>query len=80
VNGSELARTFFTLVGAPVCSACCAVHTTAGHNAVVPENHIRPDPTYADAILDRIVHNTHRINLAGHSLRRSRAATKLAKD
>jgi hypothetical protein len=31
------------------------------------------DPTYADAILDRIVHNAHRINLAGHSLRRSRA-------
>ena len=31
------------------------------------------DPTYADAILDRIVHNAHRIDLAGHSLRRSRA-------
>src|SRR5439155_14308437 len=30
------------------------------------------DPTYADAILDRIVHNSHRINLTGHSLRRSR--------
>jgi DNA replication protein DnaC len=28
----------------------------------------------ADAILDRIVHNAHRINLAGHSLRRSRAS------
>jgi DNA replication protein DnaC len=27
----------------------------------------------ADAILDRIVHNAHRINLTGHSLRRSRA-------
>jgi DNA replication protein DnaC len=31
------------------------------------------DPTYADAILDRVVHNAHRINLTGHSLRRSRA-------
>jgi DNA replication protein DnaC len=31
------------------------------------------DPTYADAILDRIVHNAHRINLAGDSLRRKRA-------
>ena len=31
------------------------------------------DPTYADAILDRIVHNAHRINLTGDSLRRSRA-------
>jgi DNA replication protein DnaC len=31
------------------------------------------DPTYADAILDRLVHNAHRINLAGHSLRRARS-------
>ena len=31
------------------------------------------DPTYADAILDRLVHNTHRIDLAGESLRRRRA-------
>ena len=31
------------------------------------------DPTYADAILDRIVHNAQRINLTGHSLRRARA-------
>jgi DNA replication protein DnaC len=37
------------------------------------------DPTYADAILDRLVHNAHRINLTGHSLRRSRA-NKAAKD
>jgi DNA replication protein DnaC len=32
------------------------------------------DPTYADAILDRIVHNAHRINLTGNSMRRARAA------
>jgi DNA replication protein DnaC len=31
------------------------------------------DPTYADAILDRLVHNAHRIELTGESLRRSRA-------
>jgi len=37
------------------------------------------NPTYADAILDRLVHNAHRINLAGNSLRRDRAA-KPAKD
>jgi DNA replication protein DnaC len=37
------------------------------------------DPTYADAILDRLVHNAHRINLSGHSLRRPRA-TKAAKE
>jgi DNA replication protein DnaC len=35
------------------------------------------DPTYADAILDRLVHNAHRIDLSGESLRRTRA--KLAK-
>jgi hypothetical protein len=28
------------------------------------------DPTYADAILDRLVHNAHRLNLEGDSLRR----------
>ena len=27
------------------------------------------DPTYADAILDRLVHNAHRIDLAGESVR-----------
>jgi DNA replication protein DnaC len=31
------------------------------------------DPTYADAILDRLVHNAHRIDLTGDSLRRTRA-------
>jgi DNA replication protein DnaC len=28
------------------------------------------DPTIADAMLDRLVHNAHRITLSGHSLRR----------
>lgn len=28
------------------------------------------NPTYADAILDRLVHNAHRVDLAGDSLRR----------
>jgi DNA replication protein DnaC len=32
------------------------------------------NPTYADAILDRLVHNAHRIELAGDSLRPQRAA------
>jgi DNA replication protein DnaC len=31
------------------------------------------DPTLADAILDRVVHNAHRIQLRGESLRRKRA-------
>ena len=30
------------------------------------------DPTHADAILDRLVHNAHRIELTGESLRRAR--------
>jgi DNA replication protein DnaC len=30
------------------------------------------DPTYGDAILDRLVHNAHRIELTGDSLRRAR--------
>jgi DNA replication protein DnaC len=32
------------------------------------------DPTYADAILDRLVHNAHRLELSGESMRRSIAA------
>lgn len=31
------------------------------------------NPTYADAILDRLTHNAHRIELTGESLRRARA-------
>jgi len=31
------------------------------------------DPTYADAILDRVVHNAHRIDLEGESLRRTKS-------
>jgi len=30
------------------------------------------DPTYADAILDRLVHNAHRVSLSGDSLRRTK--------
>jgi len=33
-----------------------------------------PDPTLADAILDRLVHNAHRIELQGDSQRKLRAA------
>ena len=31
------------------------------------------DPTYADAILDRLVHNAHRLDLDGDSMRRAKA-------
>jgi DNA replication protein DnaC len=36
------------------------------------------DPTYADAVLDRLVHNAHRLDLAGESLRRTRPSTRKA--
>ncbi|RWK11067.1 MAG: hypothetical protein E5X46_06020 [Mesorhizobium sp.] len=29
------------------------------------------NPTHADAILDRLVHNAHRIDLTGESMRRN---------
>jgi DNA replication protein DnaC len=32
------------------------------------------DPTYADAILDRLVHNAYRIELRGESMRRRKSA------
>ncbi|MBF0516266.1 MAG: ATP-binding protein [Nitrospirae bacterium] len=32
------------------------------------------EPTIADAILDRIVHNAHKISLQGESMRKTRAA------
>ena len=32
------------------------------------------NPTLADAILDRIMHNSHRIELKGERLRKQRAA------
>jgi DNA replication protein DnaC len=34
------------------------------------------DPTIADAILDRLVHNAHRIELTGNSMRAARSTTK----
>jgi DNA replication protein DnaC len=32
------------------------------------------DPTYADAILDRLVHNAHRLELEGESMRRAKSS------
>jgi len=39
---------------------------TAWHDVIA-------DPTYADAILDRVLHNAHRLDLEGHSLRRGKS-------
>jgi DNA replication protein DnaC len=33
------------------------------------------EPTFADAILDRIVHNAYRLNLDGQSMRKTKAKT-----
>ena len=38
------------------------------------------DPTLADAILDRIIHNAHRLQLKGDSLRKQTAAKTLTLD
>lgn len=35
-----------------------------------------PDPSVADAILDRLVHNAHKLNLKGESMRRVKNQTK----
>lgn len=36
------------------------------------------DPTVADSILDRLLHNAHRFDLSGESLRKSRGQARLA--
>jgi DNA replication protein DnaC len=38
------------------------------------------DPTLADAMLDRLVHNAHRLTLAGESLRKTRNSLTSKKD
>jgi len=37
-----------------------------------------PDPTLADAALDRLVHNSHRIELTGDSMRKTRGRSGMA--
>lgn len=45
----------------------------------IPEWHRRiPDPTLADAILDRLVHNAHRIELKGESQRKIRGKRSMS--
>jgi DNA replication protein DnaC len=38
------------------------------------------EPTIADAILDRIIHNAHRIALEGDSMRRQKPTPNLTPD
>jgi len=45
----------------------------------VSTRHARlPDPTLADAILDRLVHNAHRIELQGESQRKWRSESTMS--
>lgn len=45
----------------------------------VVEWHLRiPDPTLADAILDRLIHNAYRLNLEGESQRKLRAVRTMS--
>ena len=38
---------------------------------------IFPDPTVADAVLDRVVHQAHRVQLKGDSMRKLRGRKQL---
>ncbi len=38
------------------------------------------DPTLADAILDRLIHNAHRLNMTGESMRRTTGRRALDED
>lgn len=53
-----------------------AISSTIVATQVPVENWIENigDPTLADAILDRLVHNAHRINLKGESMRKIRSS------
>jgi DNA replication protein DnaC len=39
-----------------------------------------PDPTLADAILDRVVHQSHRLALKGESMRKTQARKRMQED
>jgi DNA replication protein DnaC len=40
-------------------------------------HHMFGEPTIADAILDRIIHNAHRISLEGESMRKRKSTRPL---
>jgi len=52
--------------------------TLAATKLPVEDWHARfPDPTLADAVLDRLIHNAYRLELRGESMRRSHSALPL---
>ncbi len=57
---------------------CGRSSTLVATQVPVAEYHARfPDPTLADAILDRLVHNAHRLNLVGESQRKTRSTVRM---
>jgi len=55
--------------------------TLVASQAPVADWHARlPDPTLADAILDRLVHNAHRLELKGESQRKLRSPVRNSTD
>lgn len=52
---------------------CSQIPVTDWHQCI-------QDPTIADAVLDRIVHNSHRIELAGESMRKKKGQASLRSD
>jgi len=54
----------------------CQVRSTivAGQLPLEHWHGLFPDPTVADAVLDRLVHNAHKINLKGESLRKVKSS------
>ena len=62
--------------------ASCRTSSTVIATQVPVKNWIEliGDPTLADAILDRLVHNAHKINLKGESMRKIRSSLTKTKN
>lgn len=52
----------------------CSSTLVAGQLPIEHWHKVIGDPTLADAILDRLVHNAHKINLKGESMRKTRSS------
>lgn len=53
--------------------------TLVASQVSIQEWHSRiPDPTLADAVLNRLIHNAHRLNLEGKSQRKQRAIRSMS--
>ena len=48
--------------------------SSTGVKVTTGKNELVGNPTLADAILDRIIHNAYRVELSGESLRKPRAS------